>query len=210
MRSSRLCSGSNSSVMVRVARLAHRHFDHIAHLGRIRGRADRALVVVEDFEACTSVTDAGSTAPRQRRGRNGRDRRHRQHFANPAAGSARAPTGCRRCCPPASTPARRRRPAPRGVRPRRSATPASCAACLVWRSSETSLKASALDRGAGRPTPPIISSGLSTLRPAPPVPCGRAGRPTRNWFIRKPTAAEPSCRTPAWPRSPCNGAGSAA
>src|SRR5690349_17517072 len=61
-----------------VARFADRHFDHVAHLVRIGGRADRALVRIEHLELHLGACTQDRAAPASRAERT--DRRHREHI----------------------------------------------------------------------------------------------------------------------------------
>src|SRR5882724_982083 len=180
IRSSRLCSGSNSKVTVfsRDSRIvtsttSRTSFESaVALTGRLYGSS------ISNF---TSVP-ARKIAPRQRRGRNG---------LIGVIASTSAPSGRIGPCADrlyAVDPADVQTSTPSHMSSSIFTAPFKatriCAACLVWRSSDTSLNASDDDVAPDSPTA-SITSGLSA------VGCARARRSLKpsawNWFIRNPT-----------------------
>ena len=128
---------------------AHR----VAHLGRVGDRRDRALVGVEHLEA--HPRRASGSAPRASAAAGRPPSGSAPGCRRRSAGSARAPSSCRRSTPPASTSS-----APSAtssaIRSRPSTRMRSFAACGPARSIDTSLIASASTTaavGAGRAHP---------------------------------------------------------
>ena len=95
----------------------------VAHLGRIGHRRDRALGGLQHLEGHLRRLRQQRAAPAPRA--EGRHRGEREDVGARSAGSARAPSSCRRSSPPGCRAARRRRRARAAARGRRRGCAAS-------------------------------------------------------------------------------------